>query len=295
MKLCGAKGKPSMAGLQGFDSLPGEGVPHQGKSSPDTQVVLEARNLTKEFARGGSVLLAVSDVSLLLKEGECLGVVGESGCGKSTLVNMLAGLLAPTKGDVLLDGESVVSAQSRRVAMRKRSRQARKLYRSAQIVFQDPVASFDPRRTMGYSLIEGLFNQGIDKAGARAKVLALLEECGLDESLLSRYPQQLSGGQCQRAAIARALSVDPRVLICDEATSSLDVSTQAHFVDLLRRVRASRGMALVFVCHDLALVAEMCDRVAVMRNGAIIETGATGDVLGNPQHAYTKLLVDSVL
>ena len=163
------------------------------------------------------------------------------------------------------------------------------------MVFQDPSSSFDPRRTLGQSVTEGLRNAGASKGEALARAVELFERCGLARELLDRYPHQVSGGQCQRAAIARALAAQPALLIADEATSALDVTVQAQVVALLRELNAELGMAVLFICHDLALVQDFCDRVAVMREGRIVEVGLTDQVLSSPADSYTASLIASAL
>ena len=251
------------------------------------EAVLSVRNLTKTFpGRGRETFRAVDGVNFDLFPGECLGLIGESGSGKTTLVNMVTRLIPPTEGSVFLDGENITSL---------RGAALRRVYGKLQMVFQTPAASFDPRRTLGDGIGESLRNQGMSKAETEREVARLLELCGLGAEFAARYPHQVSGGQCQRAAIARAIAVKPKVLICDEATSALDVTIQAEIMALLRRLRREMNLSCLFICHDVALVQSFCGRALVMRRGKIVEEGSVDDVIQNPQNEYTIRLIDSVL
>lgn len=163
------------------------------------------------------------------------------------------------------------------------------------MVFQDPVSSFDPRRTLGDGIGESLRNHGMSREEARKRAELLLEQCGLTEEFARRYPHEVSGGQCQRAAIARALAIEPQLLICDEATSALDVTVQKQIMELLDRMRKEKNLTILFICHNLALVQSFCDQILVMKQGKIVEEGKPEEVIRHPQHAYTKQLVESVL
>ena len=215
-------------------------------------------------------------------------IVGESGSGKTTAVNLITRLLDATEGKIFLDGEDIT---------RKTGKPLRMIYRKMQMVFQTPTDSFDPRRTLGDGIGESLRNAGVSKAETRKKVEALLEQCGLGAEFADRYPHQVSGGQCQRAAIARALAIEPRLLICDEATSALDVTVQKEILDLLRALRAQQGrnLSILFICHDISLVQKFADRVLVMYLGKIVEEGTPAEVICHPKNDYTKRLIDSVL
>ena len=242
--------------------------------------VVSLRNLGLSYGRGKHVREVVHGVSLDVLSGEVLGLVGESGCGKSTIAKCVAGFLKPSSGDfVVCEGAAGPARGPHKV----------------QMVFQDPSSSFNPRRTLGQSVTEGLRNAGASKGEALARAGELFERCGLACELLDRYPHQVSGGQCQRAAIARALAAQPALLIADEATSALDVTVQAQVVALLRELNAELGMAVLFICHDLALVQDFCDRVAVMREGRIVEVGLTDQVLSSPTDSYTASLIASAL
>ncbi len=248
--------------------------------------ILEVKNLRKTFYKSRSIFPAVEDVSFHLMRGECLGLVGESGCGKSTTARLIAGLLEPDRGSVRLEGEEILGLKGKK-------KQA--VYTKLQMVFQTPQDSFDPRCTLGDGIMESMRNRGMKKDRARERMYQLLEQVELDRSFGERYPHEVSGGECQRAAIARALAVDPGLVICDEATSALDVTVQAQIVELLKRLQKERRLSLLFICHDLALVQHMCQRVLVMYQGKIIEQGTPDEVIQYPKEAYTRILVDSVL
>ena len=251
--------------------------------------ILRVQNLTKTFTRSGqSDLTAVNGISFDLLPGECLGIIGESGSGKTTAVNLITRLLDATEGKIFLDGEDITL---------KTGKSLRMIYRKMQMVFQTPTDSFDPRRTLGDGIGESLRNCGMSRHDADAQTARLLERCGLPAAFAGRYPHEVSGGQCQRAAIARALAVKPKVLICDEATSALDVTVQKEILELLNELRCEQGTALsiLFICHDISLVQQFCDRVLVMYHGDIVEQGAPDAVIYHPQNDYTKRLIDSVL
>lgn len=251
--------------------------------------VLSVHDLTKTFSRPGQAeLTAVNHISFDLMPGECLGIIGESGSGKSTTVNLITRLLDATAGTILLDGEDITGITGKAL---------RAAYRKMQMVFQTPTDSFDPRRTLGDSIGESLRNSGSSRKEAAAEAARLLERCGLSADFAARYPHEVSGGQCQRAAIARALAVKPKLLICDEATSALDVTIQKEILELLNTLRREQGTALsiLFICHDISLVQQFCDRVLVMYHGDIVEQGTPDEVICHPQNDYTKRLIDSVL
>lgn len=251
--------------------------------------VLQVQDLTKRFSRQGQPdVWAVDHISFELLPGECLGLIGESGSGKSTVAQLITRLLDATEGRILLDGADITHQTGRAL---------RKLYRSMQMVFQTPISSFDPRRTLGDGIGESLRNSGMPRPQVRVEVARLLAQCGLDGSFADRYPHQVSGGQCQRAAIARALAVHPRLLICDEATSSLDVTMQAEILELLQTLRAKEGhgLSILFISHDISLVQQFCNRILVMYQGKIVEQGPPDEVINRPRDAYTKRLIDSVL
>ena len=251
--------------------------------------VLKVENLTKVFTRKGQPdFTAVDHIGFELYPGECLGLIGESGSGKTTAVNMITRLIDPTEGKIVLDGEDITGVSGR---------QLRRVYAKMQMVFQTPSDSFDPRRTLGDGIGESLRNNGWSRASTKEEVARLLEQCGMHADFASRYPHQVSGGQCQRAAIARALAIKPKLLICDEATSALDVTIQKEIIALLNELRERHGreLSILFICHDIALVQQFCDRVLVMYKGKIVEQGTPDDVIRNPQNKYTKRLINSIL
>lgn len=248
--------------------------------------ILQVNHLKKVFhQREKRDVAAVNDVSFCLYPGEILGIVGKSGSGKSTVARLITRLEDVTDGQIILDGQDISHSKG---AARKG------IYEKIQMVFQNPVGSFDPRRTLGDGIGESLKNKWVSKAEIRAKVAELLEQCGLEPEYMDRYPHQVSGGQCQRAAIARALAVDPKVIICDEATSALDVTVQKRVIDLLQNLQENKNLSYVFICHNLALVQQFCDRVIVMKDGRVVEEGIPDEVIQNPKEEYTKMLVESV-
>lgn len=249
--------------------------------------IVKVNNLSKNFkAYGKEDTAAVKNVSFVLKEGETLALVGESGSGKSTIARILTGLIKATDGDIRIYDKELCKVKKKN---------ALELYSQIQMVFQNPAESFNPRKTLGYGIGEALRNRGFSKGAAATKVAELLEMCGLPPEIAVKYPHQVSGGQCQRAAIARALAVEPKILICDEATSSLDVTVQKQIIELLDKLRKAQNLSIIFICHNLALVQQFCDRVVVLYDGQIVEQGTPDDIINNPQADYTKLLVDSIL
>ncbi|MFE0413516.1 dipeptide ABC transporter ATP-binding protein [Streptomyces tendae] len=241
------------------------------------EVVLEAVGLRRVFGRGARAFAAVDDVSLQVRRGETLGIVGESGSGKTTLGRMLVGLLDPSAGQVRREGVAVSGVRP-----------------DVQMVFQDPVSSLNPRRSVGESVADPLRARGERDPAVRTRVAELLERVGLEPAHYGRYPHEFSGGQRQRIGIARALAADPRVLVCDEPVSALDVTTQAQVVELLDELRRELGLALVFIAHDLAVVRRVSDRLAVMRRGRVVEYGPANEVYESPREAYTRQLLAAV-
>jgi peptide/nickel transport system ATP-binding protein len=229
-------------------------------------------------------VVAAQDVNLTLRKGRTLGIVGESGSGKSTVARCIVRLIDPTSGGVRLAGHEI-SILSRRLLQPHRKR--------IQIVFQDPYRSLNPRLSVGESIAEGPINYGMPRAQAMARARELLELVGLPADSISRFPHQFSGGQRQRIAIARALALDPDVLVADEAVSALDVSVQAQVLDLLDEIQRRLGIAILFITHDLRVAAQICDDVVVMQKGRIVEQGPAGDVLTKPREAYTKALLEA--
>ncbi|GAA2228065.1 ABC transporter ATP-binding protein [Streptomyces nogalater] len=247
--------------------------------SPATgEVVLEATGVRREFGRGRRVFAAVDDVSVTVRRGETLGVVGESGSGKTTLGRMLVGLLEPTAGEIRYEGRRHTGVNP-----------------AVQMVFQDPASSLNPRRSVGESIADPLRARGErDEERIRGRVSELLERVGLERAHYDRYPHEFSGGQRQRVGIARALAAEPRALVCDEPVSALDVTTQAQVVALLGELQRELGLALVFIAHDLAVVRQVSDRVAVMRRGRLVEYGPADEVYDSPREPYTRQLLAAV-
>ena len=249
-------------------------------------IVLKAEALAKIYVSGGFLarkraVHAAVDVSFTLRRGQTLGIVGESGSGKSTVARCIARLIDPTSGSVRLGNDEIATMSARTL---------RPLRRRVQIVFQDPYRSLNPRRTVGEAIIEGPLNYGVTRADALERARKLMETVRLDPSALNRYPHQFSGGQRQRICIARALAMEPELLIADEAVSALDVSVQAQVLQLLDEIRDRMNLAMMFITHDLRVAAQVCDHVAVMSKGRVVEYGTASDVFGAPQHEYTQAL-----
>jgi peptide/nickel transport system ATP-binding protein len=258
----------------------------------DRPVALTATNVTKTFHSGGGlmgrdrrVVHAVKEASIVLRRGETLGLVGESGSGKSTLARCVIRLIDPDGGEVRL-GDLDITGLSRRALRRHRRR--------IQMVFQDPFGSLNPRSKVGQLIAEGPIINGVDAAQARARALELLGLVGLDARAADRFPHEFSGGQRQRIAIARALALEPDVLVADEPVSALDVSVQAQVLELLAEIRDRLKLSMLFITHDLRVAAQVCDTIAVMRYGEIVESGPTAEVFARPQHPYTRELFASV-
>jgi oligopeptide transport system ATP-binding protein len=247
--------------------------------------ILETRALRKSFEVGGRILNAVRGVDLAIARGETFGLVGESGCGKSTLGRTIMGIHPPTSGEVIFEDAPVLTAGHAR----------RPFTRRMQMVFQDPYSSLNPRMTVGEIIAEG---PEIHRMGSRPerkeRVRAIMRAVGLDPSYENRYPHEFSGGQRQRIAIARALAVEPEMIVCDEPVSALDVSIQGQIVNLLRRLQQERGLTYLFVAHDLLMVKYISDRIGVMYLGRLVEIAAAQDVFAHPLHPYTQALLSSV-
>ncbi|MFE0105672.1 dipeptide ABC transporter ATP-binding protein [Streptomyces sp. NPDC059009] len=272
------------------DAVRAESAERKGEPG---EIVLEATDLRREFGRGKRSVAAVDGVSLTVRAGETLGVVGESGSGKTTLGRMLVGLLEPTSGRLRHGGTEQAGRAERAGGAGRTGR--RGAVRDVQMVFQDPVSSLNPRRSIGESVADPLRARGDrDERLIRGRVAELLKRVGLEPAHYGRYPHEFSGGQRQRVGIARALAAEPRLIVCDEPVSALDVTTQAQVIALLDELRSELGLALVFVAHDLAVVRQVSDRVAVMRAGRIVETGTVDEVYDAPQDPYTRSLLAAV-
>jgi peptide/nickel transport system ATP-binding protein len=273
--------------LDAVPRLDGPGRERRSSAEP----LLTVAGLTREFRQPGrglrrEVMRAVNDVSLDVRRGETLGVVGESGSGKTTLARMIVRLLEPTHGSIVFDGQDITRLPERGM---------RAVRRDLQMVFQDPVSSLNPRRTVGDSIADPLRVQGTGDREALRTARELMERVGLDASRHDRYPHEFSGGQRQRMGIARALSLRPRLLVCDEPVSALDVSTQAQILELLGDLQEEYDLTIVFVSHDLAVVRQVSDRVAVMHDGELVELADAADLYASPRHEYTRTLLAAVL
>jgi oligopeptide/dipeptide ABC transporter ATP-binding protein len=268
------------------------GRPVRAPAPDDAPVLVEAQDLRVWFPmrqdafRRPKMLRAVDGVSLTVREGETLGVVGESGSGKSTLARAVLQLVPPTAGSVLVMGRDITAAD--RDALRA-------VRRDLQIVFQDPLASLDPRMTIGDSIAEPLrvHRPDLDRPAREREVQAMMARVELDPDLINRYPHELSGGQNQRVGIARAMILNPKLAICDEAVSALDVSIRAQIIDLLIRLQAEMGLAMIFISHDLAVVREISHRVLVLYLGRVVEAADAAQLYAHPQHPYTKALLSA--
>ncbi len=249
--------------------------------------LLSIDNLTVEYAVGGRTLSAVSDVSLAVGRGETLGLVGESGCGKSTLGRAVLQLRRPTAGRVTFDGTELTALSGEAMRLMRRR---------LQLIFQDPIASLNPRRSIGDIVAEPLVITGVaDRAEREKRVRAVLAAVGLDPDLVTgRLPHEFSGGQCQRICIARALILEPELVICDEPVSALDVSIRAQILNLLEDMKRRYGLTLLFIAHDLAVVKAVSDRIAVMYLGRLCEVGPTEQLFAQPAHPYTALLLEAI-
>lgn len=249
-------------------------------------MLLELKNIRKHFHSGRGLVKAVGDVTLAVNRGEHLGLVGESGCGKTTLGRIILKLYQPDSGSVLIDGRDWAKISSKDL---------RPLRRDVQVVFQDPYNSLDPRFNIQRSLAESLIHQKLTRAATSERMAVMLNAVGLDMDALRRFPHEFSGGERQRIAIARALLMSPKLLILDEAVSSLDVLIQAQILELLEKLAQEFQVTYFFITHNLRVVQKLCARTAVMYNGRIVEWGQTPDIFKNPLHPYTKELLAAAL
>ena len=261
---------------------------------PNAPVLLEVKNLRTWFPVRKGLLQrtvghfkAVDDVSFNIARGETLGLVGESGCGKTTVGRTILRLIQATGGEVRFEGKSVFAAGALEL---------RSLRRQMQIIFQDPGGSLNPRMRVGNIIGEPLEVHGMTKSAdeTRERVEELLVKCGMWKQAADRYPHEFSGGQRQRIGIARALSLNPKLIVCDEPTSALDVSIQSQILNLLKDLQAEFGLSYLFISHDMAVIHHICDRIAVMYNGKIVEEGSRADVIERPTQPYTKALLSAV-
>jgi peptide/nickel transport system ATP-binding protein len=260
--------------------------PHGRPADPSAEVVLETKGLSKTYLerrwlRPAREVHAASEVSLTLRKGQTLGIVGESGSGKSTVARCILRLIEPSGGEIRLRGTDIARAGAAAL---------RPLRSRIQIVFQDPYRSLNPRRSVGEAIIEGPLNYGVPRPAALERARQLMALVRLDPAALGRYPHQFSGGQRQRICIARALALEPDLLVADEAVSALDVSVQAQVLALFEEIRTRLNLAMLFITHDLRVAAQVCDQVAVMQHGRVVEYGTAAQVFLEPQHAYTRAL-----
>lgn len=255
--------------------------------APERRVVMEVRNLTKKFQLDdGEYVTACDNINLRAFDGETLGVIGESGCGKSTLVRTILQIHPATSGEVFFEGKDILKAKGGEL---------RENRRKIQMVFQDPMAAFDPKMKVKDILCEPLLNFGLIKKNETGdKARELLRMVELPEDFAERYPHSMSGGQRQRLGIARALSLEPKIVVCDEATSALDVSVQEKVCRLLVKLQKERGITYIFICHDIGLVDLMCDSIAVMYLGSIMEIIEHGRISEKGRHPYSKALMRAV-
>ena len=264
-------------------------TPKARNNSKDSNVVLSTQSLSKiyggkSFFRKTREVNAAQDVNIEIRKGETLGIVGESGSGKSTVARCIVRLINPTSGEIYIDDDEIAELPESSLRQHRRR---------VQIIFQDPYRSLNPRRTVGESIVEGPMNYGLDKDSAWTRATELLKLVDIDSKAIDRFPHQFSGGQRQRICIARALAMEPEVLIADEAVSALDVSVQSQVLDLLDDVRKKFDLAMLFITHDLRVASQICDNVAVMCKGMVVEQGKSSEVFKNPKHSYTQELFNA--
>ena len=249
--------------------------------------ILEVENLTKYFSTPGGQLHAVDGVSFSIEEGKTLGIVGESGCGKSTTGRCILKLIEPTSGKIVFDGKDISKLNRR---------QMRPLRQEMQMVFQDPFSSLDPRQTVSQLISEPIIEHKLlkSKADIEKRTLELMDTVGLAERYINVYPHELDGGRRQRIGIARALAVNPKLIVCDEPVSALDVSIQAQILNLLKQLQKDMGLTYIFITHDLSVVKYFSDDIAVMYLGQMVEKAPSDDLFKNPLHPYTKALLSAI-
>ena len=252
-----------------------------------SEKLLEVKNLKKYFKTAKGILHAVDDVSFTIEKGKTLGIVGESGCGKSTTGRCIMRLIEPTSGHIIFDGVDLATLSNR---------QMRKARKDIQIIFQDPFSSLDPRQTVLQAIAEPIIQNKLikGKEAIEKRVLELMETVGLAERLINSYPHELDGGRRQRIGIARALSVEPKLIICDEPVSALDVSIQAQILNLLEDLQEKLGLTYIFITHDLSVVNHFSDDIAVMYLGKMVEKAPAEELFANPMHPYTKALLSAI-
>jgi oligopeptide/dipeptide ABC transporter ATP-binding protein len=278
------------------DALDASGESRSSETAPTGgEPLVEVRNLVKHFPITKGVIVqkkvgavqAVDGVSFDVKRGETLGIVGETGCGKSTTARLMMRLLEPTSGEIHFDGQDITHLKGSRL---------KAIRRDVQMIFQDPYSSLNPRKTVGATIAQPFVIHGLatGKGERKRAVQELMETVGLNPEHYNRYPHEFSGGQRQRIGVARALALKPKLLIADEPVSALDVSIQAQVLNLLREMQRELGLTLVFIAHDLSVVRHMCDRVAVMYLGRIVEIGPGDELYGFPRHPYTGALLSAV-
>ncbi len=262
------------------------------RDSPQFPPILEVKNIRKFFSSKAGIfgspktVRALDGISLSVQRGKTLGIVGESGCGKTTLGRILAALETPTEGQIFYEGREIQSLKGREL---------KKFRKEVQIIFQDPYASLDPRMTIFEILSEPFIIHGEwDSAETPKRLLKLASTCGISQSHFSRYPHEFSGGQRQRVGIARALALNPKLVICDEPVSALDVSIQAQILNLLKDLQEEMGLTYVFISHDFSVVRHLCDEIAVMYLGRVVESAKADEIFSNSQHPYTEALLSAI-
>ena len=271
-----------------IDSVPSL-IPKSRPANPGKEIAISAKSLekiykTKSLFGRRRTVKAADDISFDIRRGETLGIVGESGSGKSTVARCIARLINPSAGEIRINNTNIAEISERAY---------RPLRKHIQIVFQDPYRSLNPRQTVGRAIAEGPMNYGLGRAQANERTRSLLKLVGLDTDAMSRYPHQFSGGQRQRICIARALAMEPDVLVADEPVSALDVSVQAQVLELLKTLQSKLDLAILFITHDLRVAAQVSDKIAVMYHGKIVEHGLTKTIFENPKHEYTKRLFNA--